>query len=780
MKIISEKEAVRRDAQLKVEGKAKFNDDYYSPACLQARLLTSVIAHAEIISIDVQEAFLPGVKAIITGRDCGTLTGSILQDMPVLAADKVRYFGEPIAIVVAGEENIAAQAAKKIKVEYRPLPVLNSIEDSLVADPLLVHPMLARYKRAVPNVYPEENTNISNRTRIRKGNMDEGWAKSAMTIEAEYHIPQASHAFMETRNARAQIEPGGKVIIHSASQAPHSSRALIAHFLNVSESNIEIITPFVGGGFGGKVNPHVELMAYIASRAVGGKEVRIVLTREESFCSSACKIGAKMNVKLGADLGGKLQALKAGFYIDSGAYADTSPIMSRAAAANCSGAYNIPCIECDSLSVYTNHVYTTSFRGFGHEVSTFAIERTIEKLAEKLHIDPAQIRAVNALREGDYTPTQAKLTSSNLGNLNSCITRLKEITGWDSGTISETGKNTIRAKGMACFSKTSSSPTDAVSTAIVTFCSDGSVLLNCSAVECGPGMTTALPLILAQRLKISPDKISMNTKVDTQDNPIHWKTVASMTTYMAGSAVIAAADDAIRQLKINAAYALKCDPEEVIIENEKAYLKEDPSKSLKFKDIVFCIKESDGNAAGKPVIGRGRFTMKRLSVLDTETGKGKPGPYWTVGAQAVEVEYDKNEHTFRLLKAATVLDAGKVIHPGCAAGQVLGGMNTGLGLATREIYHYDTKAELKDTSFRTYKIMHFNENPEYYAEFIETPNLSGPYGARGLAEHSVLGMPPALANALGKAAGIQLDTLPITFESVWDMAENKRSNNAGV
>jgi CO/xanthine dehydrogenase Mo-binding subunit len=222
-------------------------------------------------------------------------------------------------------------------------------------------------------------------------------------------------------------------------------------------------------------------------------------------------------------------------------------------------------------------------------------------------------------------------------------------------------------------------------------------------------------------------------------------------------------------------------PEDVIIENGKAYLKEDPSQSLDFKDIVFCIKEPGGNAMGKPVIGRGRFTMQRLSILDTETGEGKQGPYWTVGAQAVEIEYNKSEHTFRLVNAATVIDAGKVIDPGCAAGQIMGGMNTGLSLATREVYNYDPQsAELKDTSFRTYKIMHFNENPKYYVEFIETPNLSGPYGLRGLAEHAVLGMPPALANALGRAAGIQFDTLPITFESIWNMAENKGSKNAGV
>jgi len=764
---------IRNDAWLKVEGKAKFNDDDVPVSCLHARLLTSVFAHARVISIDMSKAYkVPGVRAVLTGQDCPQLTGSILEDMPVLAIDKVRYFGEPVAIVVADEEWQAAQAAKLIKIQYESLPIVNSIDDAIQENATILHPRLMQYKHNGENVYPEMNSNISNRVKIRKGSVNYGWASSDIIVEAEYRIPQANHAFIETRNARARILPNGRVCIHTTSQAAHASRALIAQYFHLPESDIIIEVPFVGGGYGGKVNPHPEILAYIASRAVGGKEVRISLTREESFYSSACKIGAKAHIKLGASKTGKLQALQADFFIDSGAYADTAPVMTRAAAANCSGAYNIPHIQCDSATVYTNHVYTTSFRGFGHGVSTFAIERTMEKLAEKLNIDAAKIRQMNAMKEGGYTPTQTKVTLSNFGNLDSCIDRVKEIIEWKKGSAFQITKNLIRAKGMACFSKTSSSPTDASSSAVVMFCSDGSVSLNCSVIECGPGMTTALPKILAERLKIDPSKVFMNMDVNTHSHPEHWKTVASMSTYMAGNAIIAAADDAIKQLKANAALALRCATDDIVIGNETAHLKEDPSISLPFKDMVFGVKTQEGNAMGGPVIGRGHFIMKHLSGLDKETGKGQPGPYWTVGAQAVEVEYDQREHTYRVVRAVTVIDAGKVIEQECATGQVLGAMNTGLGIATREINHYDQIGELKDTSFRTYKITHYGENPIYIAEFIETPNLSGPFGARGIAEHGILGIPPALANALCKAANVQLDTLPITFESLWNAVEN--------
>lgn len=770
---------IRKDAWLKVEGKAKFNDDEYSPSCFQARLLTSTFAHARILSIDTSQAYnVRGVRAVITGQDSAVLTGAILQDMPILATDETRYFGEPVAIVVANEEWQAAQGVKSIIVEYTPLPVINSVDDALKPQAPLIHPDLMHYVHTMPEVYPEENTNISNRTKIRKGDMVKGWGNSDFIVEAEYHVPQANHAFIETRNARAKILPNGQVHIHTASQAPHATRALLAKYLNLSETDIVIETPFVGGGYGGKVNPHIELMAYIASRAVNGQEVRISLTREESFYSSACKLGAKVRMKLGADNTGRLQALQVAYFADSGAYADSAPVMTKAMAVSCSGAYYIPHIQCDSVCVYTNHVYTTSFRGFGHCVSTFAIERMMDKLAERMNLDPAQLRLFNGARAGNDTPTQVPLTMINTGNIEACINRLKEIVEWENGAYTKVSDNIVRAKGMACFAKTSTSPTDASSSAVVTFCSDGSVNLNCSVIECGPGMTTALPLILAQRLRMDLDRVTVNLDVNTHSHPVHWKTVASMSTYMAGNAIIAAADDAINQLKANAALALRCSPDDVEIELEMAYLKEDPSKHLKFKDIVSGIKNANGNAAGGPVIGRGHFIMKHLSSLDKETGKGQPGPYWTVGAQAVEIEYDNTEHTYRLVRAATVLDAGHVICPECAFGQVLGAMNTGLSNATREINHYAPGGELKDTSFRTYKVMHFAENPIYIAEFIETPNISGPFGARGLGEHGILGMPAALANALGKATGGQFDALPITNESLWYAVSNSSLGGA--
>lgn len=255
--------------------------------------------------------------------------------------------------------------------------------------------------------------------------------------------------------------------------------------------------------------------------------------------------------------------------------------------------------------------------------------------------------------------------------------------------------------------------------------------------------------------------------VDTQVSPEHWKTVASMTTFMAGRAVLKAAEDLIKQLKGLAAIAMKSSPEDLGVAEEKVYLKQDPEIYISFKDLVRGHKQPNGLAIEGQILGRGSFIMNHITDIDRETGKGKPGPAWTVGAQAVEIEYDPNKFTYRLLKAITVLDAGKVINPKTSKGLIMGGMNMGLGIATREAFTYDRNARLQTTTLRTYKLMRFGENPEYVVNFIETPQIDAPFGARGFAEHGIIAIPAAFANAISHAAGYEFDKLPITPEIIW-------------
>ncbi|EJE7233427.1 xanthine dehydrogenase family protein molybdopterin-binding subunit [Clostridium sporogenes] len=758
----------RKEAFDKVTGVAKYTDDTLLPGTLHAKMLTSRYAHAKIKSIDVSKARnASGVQAVITGDYFPVLSGTMIEDRPPIAIDRVRYYGEPVAVVIANSEQEAMKAVKLINVEYEPLPVINSINDALKPNAILIHENLGKYNHAVHNVYPEQNTNISHRVQIRKGDMTKGWTESEVIVEGSFSLPQSDHIAMETRNARAQIMPDGRVIIYTSSQAPFHVKKLLSQYYNISEGNVVVKVPLVGGGFGGKAAIQLELIAYLASKAVNGKLVKIANSREEDIKTSPCKIGIEAKLKIGTTREGMIKALEARYMVDGGAYTDIGPRIAKAIAVDCSGPYNIENVWCDSICVYTNHTYGTSYRGFGHAEYNFCMERMMDKLAAKLGIDPLELRAKNVIKPGQYTPTQVKTTISNIGNLSGCLTKLKKLAKWDEGQVIKTEEGMIRAKGMGCFWKTSNSPTDAVSGVFLNFNTDGSININSGAVEIGQSTKTSLAQILAEKLKIDVSRIHVMMGVDTQVSPEHWKTVASMTTFMAGRAVLKAAEDLIKQLKGLAAIAMKSSPEDLEVAEEKVYLKQDPEIYISFKDLVRGHKQPNGLAIEGQILGRGSFIMNHITDIDRETGKGKPGPAWTVGAQAVEIEYDPNKFTYRLLKAITVLDAGKVINPKTSKGLIMGGMNMGLGIATREAFTYDRNARLQTTTLRTYKLMRFGENPEYVVNFIETPQIDAPFGARGFAEHGIIAIPAAFANAISHAAGHEFDKLPITPEIIW-------------
>ncbi len=762
------KSVIRIDALDKVSGRVKYNSDVIIPGILHAKMVISQYAHAKIKNIDISQATkAPGVRSIITGEYAqGVLTGTFVEDRPPLAVEKVRYFGEPVAVVVADSELEAQRAINMIKVEYEPLPVLNSPGDAIRPDAALIHEGLGNYRR-VKECFPAPNTNIANHVKIRKGDMSKGWAESEVIVEESFFLPQSDHIAMETRSVRAEIKPDGHVIIHTPSQAPYIIRKKLSRHFGIDVGKITVHTPMVGGAFGGKAAVQLEMVAYLASKAVGGKEIIMVNSREEDMISSPCRIGLEAKVKLGATKEGKLKVAEITYLVDCGAYSDMGAVITKSIASDCTGPYDIENVWCDSMCVYTNHPYVTSFRGFGHSEYTVVIERTIDKLACTLGMDQLELRLKNAIVPGNTTPTQSELTKSNIGNLHECIERLKTLIRWDEGQRVEIGNNKIRAKGVACFWKTSSTPPDAVSGAIITFTPDGYANLNIGAVELGQGSKTVLAQILAEKLKIDINRINVSMEVNTQDHPEHWKTVASGTSYMVGNAIVAAADDAIRQIKDISAIVLRCSPEDLEVADGKAFLRSNPQKYIDITEVIHGYKYPNGNSIGGQVIGCGSFIMKHLTGMDKETGKGDPGPLWTVGAQAVEVEFDTKDYTYKIIKAASVIDAGKIINPMTAKGVTMGGMSMGLSLASRESFLFNEKGIVLNPNLRTYKAIRFGQNPEYLVEFVETPEADGPYGARGLGEHGLIGMPAALINSLSSAVQADLNKLPLTPELIW-------------
>lgn len=761
------KSVPRKEAFDKVTGVAKFTNDDIHPNYYHGSILISNHAHARIRNIDISTATkMPGVKAVITGKDIPILTGPVLVDRPPIAIDVVRYFGEAVALVVARTEQEAKRAMETIQVEYDPLPVLNSPGASLQENASLIHPELGSYKK-LGEVHPVPNTNIANHVKIRKGNMDKGWSESEVVVEEKFSFSTSDHAAIEPRCVIVEISPDGNVEIETCSQAPFIIKRLVGRFFNIDIGKITVKVPFVGGAFGGKGSIQLEYLGYIAAKAVGGHPVKIANKREEDMITSPCHIGMEARVKLGSTREGMIKAAEITYFIDSGAYSDMAAIITKAAASDCTGPYNIENVHCDSLCVYTNHPYCTAFRGFGHPELTFAIDRTMDILAKRLDMDPIELRMVNAAKPGDLSPNQALLTKGNFGNVEECLARLKEMIEWDAGYVQVIDDHTVRAKGIASIWKASSTASYAGSGAVITFNRDGSLNLSVGAVELGQGTKTTLAQIAAEKFKMDVNKVHVTMEVNTKYNPVHWKTVASSSTYMTGRAVIEAADDAIRKLKRTASIVLKLLPEDLDVEDGKVFWRVNKGKSIEIKDIAQGYTYPSGISIEGQVIGSGNFIQPRLTYLDPETGKGNPGPWRSVGAQAVEVEANLKNYTYRLLNAYSVMDAGTIINPMAAKSQIAGGMSMGLSFASRESFIYNLEGKVLDVGFRNYKLIRFDETPDFFVEFVETPEEDGPFGARGLGEYGVIGMPAALANALSNAFQVELNQLPLTPELIW-------------
>jgi CO/xanthine dehydrogenase Mo-binding subunit len=750
----------------KVTGRQRYLGDRYESEMLHAAVKTSPHAYAKILSVNLSKALeMPGVHAILTGEDHKENFGLYLGDKPPLARSVVRHHGEPVAAVVADTLKDALAAVERIEVTYEPMTPVRSPSEALATGAPLLHPEMASYPH-IPAILPEPGSNVANRTKIRKGNVENGFEEAEVIIEASFAFPPGDHVAMEPRAAIARIHADGEVEIHSTTQAPFVVKGLMSVFFGIDEGKINVIAPPIGGGFGGKAGIQLEGLVYLLSRAVGGRPVRLVNTREQDLLSSPGNMGLEATVKLGAKKDGTLVAADLTYLFDSGAYADYAVNISRAAAISCTGPYRIPNVRCDSVCVYTNHPFATAYRGFGHVEVAFAIERAMDLLADEAEIDPVTLRLVNAVVPGDTTPVQS-LLDANTGNLPGCIQNVAEALGWKEGNLMTTEAGLIRAKGVTCLWKAPAMPTNTDAGAILTFNGDGSVNLQTGIVEIGQGTKTGLAQIVAERLGLEMDQVHVQMIVDTKVAPHDWATAASRGLFMAGRAALEACDDALGQIRRTASIALRVSPEDLTVRGGRVFLEEEPHVGLSLKDVALGYVYPGGNAVEGQIIGRGRYISRLLTGIDPDTGEGHPDLEWTLAAQGVEVEFDPADGSYRILKAACCLDAGRVINPDLARGQIAGAMAMGLGFAACEGFVFNSRGQVQNDDLRDFKILRIGEAPIYHIAFLETPQRDGPFGARGLGEQAVIGMPGALASALSRAAGTALNTLPLTPESIW-------------
>ena len=765
------KSTIRKDGLEKIKGRVKYVNDYTFPGMLYAAVKSSIYAHAKIISIDTDAANkIPGVRAILTGEDYPFPQGCYLVDKPPLAVGKVRYYGEPVVAVVADSEEEAIHALGKVKIIYEELPIIKTASDALRDGAVLVHEALMDYPYR-ETILPENNSNVANRTKIRKGDMEVGYDNSDVVIEANFSIPIGDHAAIEPRVTIVEIKPDGQVIIHTSTQAPFLVRKLLSIYYKIPLRKIIVIAPPIGGGFGGKSGIQLEGLAYLLSKAVGGRPVKICNTRELDLVSSAGRNGFEAFIKLGSTFDGKLQVAEMTYLFDAGAYADYVVKISRAAAIACTGPYNIPNVWCDSLCVYTNKPYGTAFRGYGHTELAFAIERAMDILANKLKIDPVELRLLNGIEVGDSSPTNSVM-DDNTGDLKECIRRVAKLIEWDDGSLIRVNDHTVRAKGISALWKATFMSSNTKDGALITFNDDGSINLQCGVMEIGQGTKTALSQIVAEKMRIPVESVNVCMEVNTQTSPYDWATIASRSLFMAGKAAIEAAEDLLKKILVIASKIFKYPIEELEFDNGRIFIKKQPDRSISLKDVALGNYPPELLVAEGQLIGRGNYVFQPIYEIDPETGVGRI-TLWTLGAEAVEVEINLEDYTYKVLKTACVMDVGKVINPALARGQVVGSISMALGMTTTEAFIFSRNQQVMNGSLRSYKLMRFGEEPEYLVDFLETPQKDGPFGARGLGEQAAIGIPGAIANALSRAVNAALNHLPLTPEVIWRACEKE-------
>jgi CO/xanthine dehydrogenase Mo-binding subunit len=756
----------RVDGEAKVTGAAKYVHDMAVAGMLYARIKTSPHASAMIRRIDTSKAEkLPGVHAVLTGRELDYKVGLYMVDKDILAKDVVRYHGEPVAAVAAEEEWIAEKACGLIEVEYEPLTPVLDPREAVKKGSALVHKDLGSYAYMKGVFSPKPGTNIPHHQKIRKGDVEKGFKEADRVYEHDFYVRQVCHVFLETHTAIVQALPGDHVEILTSAQSPYTVRNLFSVCFGIPHARIRVKIPYVGGGFGGKAGIHLEPLVYCLSRKAGGRPVKLTITREESISTMPSRQGLYSSVKTGVRKDGTLTALKVTYWWDAGAYADYGVNIGRAAAYSGAGPYMIPNCHIDSYIVYTNKTFGTAYRGFGHLEVLWGIERNLDLIARDLGIDPVEIRRKNFLKEGDLTITGEKVTA-NHGRPDLCLEAVAKAIGWGTKSAAPAGKR--RGKGVAALHKAPAMPTFTSCSAILKFNEDASVDLLVSGVDYGQGTYTVLAQIAAEELGVPVEKVNVVWESDTAFTPYDWQTVASRFSMMGGNAVIEAAADCLAQIRRVASAVLRAPESELVCRDEKVFVAHNPDEALTYRQVVMGYSYPNGNSIGGPVIGRGRYIARGLTHLDPETGQGRPALDWTYGAHGVELEVDEATGDVEILKIASAFDVGKALNRQQVVTQIVGGVVQGLGSALCEELLIDEKGVFRNSSLVDYKIPTAKDIPREMSQFIiETPQLDGPYGSRGVAEHPMISVPGAVGNAVRDAVGIDFNELPLTAERIY-------------
>ena len=784
----------RRDAWEKVTGRARYAIDMVLPNMAHAAVVRSERAHACITGIDRAEAeSAPGVIAVVTADDLGDLGrrfGHIVPDHAILADGKVRYYGEPVAVVVAETPHQAADAATLVWADYDDLPALTDAAAALASDVLIHEQSYVEPGQEFLGVTPAASAdNVAHRDELVWGDAESALATAATVVETTTKFPLVYGYAMETYNALADWQPGSLHVVSTA-QHPLMVRKELARMFSLPLAAVRVEVPYIGGGYGSKSYTKLEPLAAAASWATG-RPVKVTTDVEGAMYTTRAD-GALATVRTGFDADGRIVARDIEIRFDTGAYADNSPLVLTKSINRSFGPYRVPNLRVRGVAVYTNTSPASSYRGFGAPQAALAGELNMDMAADRLGIDPVELRRRNLLAPGDTLIDGKRPLDADLAaDLDAIVCALdghaadRDASG---GAASEAGVRRGRAVAVTA-SDAGASP---ISTAQVRMHADGSVTLLVSSTEMGQGSSTALAKIAARELHLHLESVAVGQS-DTRFTPFEWTTGASRTTTVVGLAVQAACADLWDNLRAKAAESAGVPVDQTEVRGGLIHV------TLAAAGHAGSGSESNvGPAAGHGGSGSESNSVSALTpaevirqwfgadagevvgvgVIRRDGPTAMLPPFWEIGAVGVEVAVDEATGEVTVEHLVTVGDVGHAVNPDLVKGQDLGAATQGLGIALWEEMIYDGE-QLTNPNLIEYRVPRLRDTPRRVTSVLaERGDGAGPYGAKGAGEGALNPVPAAVAAAVGRAVGVWPTELPLTPPRVWSLLQQAKGTAA--
>lgn len=739
------------DGKEKVTGEAKYASDLKFPHMLYGKILRSPHAHAKILNIDVHRAkMLPGVKAVITANEAPkTKWGAFIQDQTLFGIDKVRYIGEEVAAVATVDECIAEEALSLIHVDYEPLPAVFDPEEAIL--------------QGAPLIHEAARDNIALRYEFTRGDIERGFNESDHIFEERFTTSLVHQCYTEPTASIASVDVNGRITLWAPVQYIFTAQRRLAQALNIPMSKLRVIQTKVGGGFGGKTVDENSIPICCLLSQVTGKPVKIVLTREEEFVAGRPRVPLVIYFKMGVKKDGTFMAKEVKLLADNGAYSCKGPSTMNTAAIRSDSLYRLKNIKTEALLVYTNKVPTGSYRGFGNPQGTFALESMVDIIANKLHLDPCEIRLKNATQTGDTTAHGWKIRSCQYSQ---CIQEASAAVRWRerkdekqkgigvgiAGCLHACGNRHFGLDGSNIWIKLTE---------------DGKARIISGEGDLGQGINTVLTQIAAAELGI-PVKDMEISLADTEFTPFCMGAFASRLTTMAGNAVKLAANDAKRQLFEIASRLLEANPKDLVCKEGIIFVERSPTKSFTVGEVV---KASYLKYAKGDILGKGFFNPDS-EPADPKTLYGNISPTYQFAAHAVVVRVCEETGKVEILDYVAAHDSGRILNPTNAEGQIEGGVAQGIGYALLEDMQIKM-GKVLNPNFTDFKVPLAPDLPPIRTIMIEVEDPQGPFGAKGIGESTIVPVAPAIANAIFDAIGVRMKNLPFTAEKILQAFKSK-------